>query len=379
MKKLGLYIHIPFCIKKCKYCDFISYESTPEDIINSYIKNLVTEIENKSEEASDYTVDSIFIGGGTPSIISESNIYSIMNAIHKNYKLDNIIEISIESNPKTLNKEKLQNYLDFGINRLSIGIQSFNDEDLKSLGRIHSVSDFHESYNFAREAGFKNINIDLMFSIPNQSVSNWMKNINEAMKIKPEHISFYSLKYEEDTVFYNMLMNGELKENDDESDRTMYWDAVNKLKENGYNHYEISNGALDGYECKHNLKYWSMEEFLGFGISASSFFMGQRYVNEKDLSTYINGIKTNKSIILDKHRNNEEDNISEFIFTGLRKLEGINIEKFKEYTKIDIFDRFEKEIEELTEQSLLELENQFLKLTPRGIDISNTVMSKFIL
>jgi len=378
MKKLGLYIHIPFCIKKCKYCDFVSYEASSQDMVNDYIKSLIIEMKNKSEEASDYVVDSIFIGGGTPSIISESNIYEIMNAVHKNYKLDDTIEISMESNPKTLTKEKIKNYLDFGINRLSIGIQSFNDDDLKSLGRIHTVKDFHESYNIAREGGFKNINIDLMFSIPNQSVSKWMKNIKEAITIKPEHISFYSLKYEEDTVFYNMLMNGELKENDDESDRTMYWDAVSELKENGYNHYEISNGALDGYECKHNLKYWSMDEFLGFGISASSFFMGQRYVNEKDLITYINSMKNNKSIILDIHKNNEEDNISEFIFTGLRKTEGISIEKFKEYTKTDIYDCFKKEVEELEEQKLLELKEGFLKLTPRGIDISNTVMSKFI-
>ncbi len=378
MKKLGIYIHVPFCLKKCNYCDFLSVDDADNYSKKAYMQSVIKEIDLYKDNISDATIDSIFFGGGTPSIIYEGYIYEILNKLDQIGNISKDCEISLESNPKTLTPEKLAHYLDFGINRLSIGAQSMDNLALNTLGRSHKAEDFIHAFEMAKALGFKNINIDLMFSIPGQTEKSLDQTIRRTLDLDPTHISFYSLKFEEGTSLYDLLRFGQIEENDEEIDRRMYWEGVNTFLEYGYKHYEISNFAKDNYACKHNLKYWSMDEYLGIGASASSFLNGRRWTNTKDIKAYTKQLKENKTVVLDIHTNSEQDNISEFIFTGLRKNAGIDLEVFKEYTGARFEDLFEKQLEEHLESGLLVKKNSQLFLTSRGIDISNTVLSAYI-
>lgn len=378
MKKLGLYLHFPFCIKKCKYCDFLSFEIDDEDVYLDYANAVVLEILRWKDKLVEYEVDTIFFGGGTPSLMSNKGMNCIVNALNE-LNLSKDLEFTIEANPKTVDYEKLSFYTSLGINRLSLGVQSLDEHVLQFLGRIHSAEDFIKNYREARKVGFENINIDLMFSIPNQSISQWMDTVKQAIDLQPEHISFYSLIIEENTPLFDMKAIGAFKEIDDDIDRKMYWDAINVFQTSGYEHYEISNMALDSYICRHNMKYWSMQEYIGVGAGAHSLFRGQRFSNETRLNKYIENANKNITNKIWEHKNNRSDDISEYIFTGLRKIQGINLDHYKKYFGIDINEHFEDQINIFINKKWMVRKGNHLKLTPKGLDISNQIMAEFIL
>jgi oxygen-independent coproporphyrinogen-3 oxidase len=386
-KPLGLYLHIPFCTEKCNYCDFLSFGGVGNDRQGQYVNALVKEIEYYGKEYHNkYYVDTIFIGGGTPSILEVALIAELMAAVRANFHVLPDAEITMESNPKTLNRYKLNRYFDLGINRLSIGAQSLDNDLLAFLGRIHRAEDFLESYQAAREAGFQNINTDLMFGIPGQNMECWLDTLKKVLKLMPEHISFYSLQIEEGTPFFKMYREGRLEPIDDDADRDMYHRAVELFYREGYHHYEISNCGRPGYECRHNLKYWSMDEYLGLGLGAHSYLEGARFSNAERLSDYVEAgrVSENKStspFIVWYHKNSRQEDISEYLFTGLRKREGIDLDDFEA--------QFQQPIEEIYADNwhrlkafiesgyLVKTENR-LYFTKQGIDISNTILTEFV-
>lgn len=381
-KALGLYIHIPFCIRKCNYCDFLSFSGIGDDEQEAYFRSLLHEIEGYHKiYGNKYYVDSIFIGGGTPSLSDESMISELMTAVRNTFSVAPDAEITIESNPKTLTEDKLNIYLQAGINRLSIGAQSFDDELLHTMGRVHSASDFLLNYSLARACGFRNINIDLMFAIPGQTIKTWRNTLEKAIGLEPEHISFYSLQLEEGTPFFSMCRDGSLKGIEDELDRTMYHDAVKLLKNIGYEHYEISNAAKEGYACRHNLKYWSMEDYLGIGLGAHSFMGGTRFSNCTDLEEYIShsaSCPEGSSVVQWEHRNSQEENIAEYLFTGLRKIKGIELADFAKKFGASLESRYGEVLKKHQTGGLIQVDNGWLHFTEKGLDLSNIVLTDFV-
>ncbi|MDD3168600.1 MAG: radical SAM family heme chaperone HemW [Eubacteriales bacterium] len=383
-KALGLYLHIPFCIRKCNYCDFLSFSGIPQDEQKAYFRSLLHEMKVYHEIYSNkYYVDSIFIGGGTPSLADEGLIRELLTAVRDDFTVAPDVEISIETNPKTLTKNKLNTYMEAGINRLSIGAQSFDDELLSTLGRAHSTADFFMNYSLARECGFRNINIDLMFAIPGQTMKTWIDTLEKAIGLEPEHISFYSLQLEEGTPFFSMSEEGSLKMVEDELDRDMYHGGVKLLKNTGYQHYEISNAAKEGYSCRHNLKYWSMEDYLGLGLGAHSFMDGIRFSNGTDLKGYgnighVDAFPTRDSFMQWEHRNTEEESISEYLFTGLRKIRGIDLADFSKRFGADLESVYGETLDKHLRSGLIQIESGRLRFTKKGIDLSNTVLADFV-
>ncbi len=376
-KKIGLYIHIPFCKSKCHYCDFNS-QAGKEALIEAYFHTLQQEIRNSSEHMRDCVISSIFIGGGTPSLPDAKYTYQLMNACKQYFKIDSKAEITIESNPGTLTYEKLLSYRIIGINRLSMGLQACQDVHLKKLGRIHSAEDFMANYEAAVKAGFKNINADLIFGIPGQTVNDWRETVDRVIRLGLQHISCYSLKIEEETPFYDMLRAGSLQPVDDELDRRMYWYAVDELKKRGYIHYEISNFSLPGYECRHNLVYWEAEEYLGIGAGAHSYLGGKRYNNIYDIEDYINITVNNGNPAENVQLIDRTESMAEYMILGLRLVEGVSIKQFELRYGEDVFGIFGKQIDKLLKKQLLELEGERLRLSPYGLDIANAVFEEFI-
>jgi oxygen-independent coproporphyrinogen III oxidase len=391
MKRLGLYIHIPFCIEKCRYCDFLSFGGRDTSLHSAYVEALLAEIENANGDG--FIVDSIFIGGGTPSLLEAEHICRILNQINLGFTLHPDIEITIESNPKTLTREKLMAYRNMGINRLSIGAQTLNDELLGFMGRIHNAKDFVENYWEARACNFANINVDLMFAIPGQTLQIWDNTLSEVLSLKPEHISFYSLQLEEGTPFYRMFEEGNLNYIDDQTDRRMYREAIAKLERGGYVQYEISNAARPGFECKHNLKYWSMDEYLGLGLGAHSYINGWRFSNETDLVSYMDlGHQLTKQsnekqrnlhnspFVVWENENTRQDDISEYLFTGMRQIEGISLDHFQRKFGVPILEIYASEISKHIKAGLLknDLSNGRLRFSDKGIDLSNSVLKDFV-
>lgn len=384
MKKLGLYIHIPFCVRKCKYCDFLSFDNLDETVKGRYVNALFSEIRIQAANFCDYEIDTVFIGGGTPTAIPAQSLSEIIKCIKENFNVTEDAEITTESNPGTMTREMLETYKEAGINRLSIGVQSLDDRVLKALGRIHTAEEFKNTYFTARSAGFDNINIDLMFAVPLLTEKIWEETLLEAIKLAPEHISFYSLQLEEGTEFYEMYRKGQLVLTDEDTDRRMYHNAVKLLQDAGYCHYEISNAARPGFESRHNLKYWMFEEYLGLGLGASSFVGGKRFVGTRIMEEYFAQYEnTEKLPLLPQNAaelNTEADSVFEYIFTGLRLVCGIDLARFSKY--------FGKSFEEYYPDKLKYIENMIadgfmfrseskLGLTLSGIDISNSIMSEF--
>lgn len=374
MKEMSLYIHIPFCKQKCLYCDFPSYAGK-ENLINDYVEALNKEILKKCKN---YKVISIFIGGGTPSYLDEKNLESLLKTINSLTFKDNI-EFTVECNPGTINEEKLSIMRKYNVNRISMGLQSTSDNLLKEIGRIHNFEEFKKNYNQARKLGFENINIDLMFGLPNQTVEDWKKTLEDVVKLNPEHISAYSLIIEEGTCFYKLYSDNKLNLPCEEDERAMYIFTKNFLREKGYHQYEISNYAKDKKECVHNKVYWKCNEYLGLGVSASSFVDEKRFKNIDDISSYIEKINKNKDITEELHVNNIKDSMEEFMFMGLRMIEGINLNEFKRRFRSDIFEVYDSVIKNNLKKGLLVLDSEKLYLSQKGIELSNYVMSDFML
>lgn len=383
MKQLGIYIHIPFCKSKCKYCDFVSFQGK-EEKQDAYIECLLKEIEKQKldEINKKYKVTTIYIGGGTPSFIDSKHIEKILKLLKE--KLQNNsseeIEVTMEVNPGTANKEKLTKYKEAGINRLSIGLQSTNNKILQEIGRIHTYEQFLETYHLAKEVGFKNINVDLMLALPNQTIQDLKESLEKIIELNPNHISVYSLILEEGTPFFELEQAGKLNLPDEELERQMYWYVKNKLEIAGYNHYEISNFAKIGEESKHNLNCWNQEEYLGFGLAAHSYFDNKRFSNTNNLDLYIKNINENnqeKNIELHE-RQSIEDKKKEYMLLGLRKIEGVSISKFKEKFIDNPIYLFKNELATLVEEDLIEVDIDSIKLTNKGLDLANLVWEKFV-
>lgn len=388
MKEVGIYVHIPFCKHKCYYCDFISF-ADKNSLIEEYIKWLKYEIkevgqgnrldyENKLDDL--VLVKTIYIGGGTPSFIESKYITEILKTIKENFVVDEDAEITVEMNPGTVDENKLKDYYNCGMNRLSIGLQETNNALLKEIGRIHTYEDFENTYSLARNVGFKNINVDLMLGLPNQNILDLENSINKILDLDPEHISVYSLILEENTVLKNKVDQGILTLPEDEMERKMYYTVKNMLENNGYIHYEISNFAKKGFESKHNLDCWSQKEYMGFGAAAHSYTNNFRFSNIENIEEYINNFKNNKEEdnLIFHEKQNRESKMKEYMMLGLRKIEGVNIQQFKnKFVENPIF-IFRKEIEKLVNEELLEVDGNFIKLTKKGLDLANLVWEEFV-
>ena len=388
MKRIGIYVHIPFCMNKCKYCDFISFGGK-EALIKEYIKWLCYEIKEVGEGIKkdiqnkyidNVSVKTIYIGGGTPSYIDSLYINQILNNIFANFNVEPNAEITIEINPGTVSIEKLLQYRKSGVNRISIGVQSTNNELLKMLGRIHTYEEFEENYKLAREIGFNNINIDFMIGLPNQTLEDINVIIEKVKKLKPNHVSVYSLIVEENTPISVKIGSGELKLPEEKSEREMYWKIKNKLEELGYHHYEISNFAIPNYESKHNLDCWNQCEYMGFGVAAHSYMDGARFSNTENLEEYIENYKLGKqenNFILHE-KQDKEAKMKEYVLLGLRKMDGLSCSNFESKFDKDIFDVFGDELTTLMEKDLITVDNGNIKLSNKGIDLANIVWEEFV-
>lgn len=377
MKKLALYIHFPFCKQKCYYCDFKSF-ANKEMYVDSYINALCKEIEKYNYLNKEYEITSIYLGGGTPSHIDSKNIVKVLDIVRENYAINKNAEITIEINPGTVDKEKLQSYYDAGINRISFGLQSTNDEMLKRIGRIHSYNDFVENYNVAREIGFNNISVDLIFGLPEQNTEIWNKTLEDIINLKSEHISAYSLKVEEGTPFYTMQSKGKLELPSEDTEREMYYVLKDTLKKNGYEQYEISNFAKKGYESKHNIAYWERQDYLGVGSNSASCIENKRFSNEENIEKYIEIINKNEFPVMYEETLSEEDIFVEEIILGLRMLKGINAIEILKNQPQERIDNFLRNKEKLLKNGLIEEKRDIIKLTDRGLDLANQVFVKFM-
>lgn len=374
MEGISLYIHIPFCKQKCRYCDFPSYPCK-ENLMEAYIEALCKEIQDR---VSDKCINTIFIGGGTPTYLNLEAWERLGKRIEKLNKTKKI-EFTVEGNPGTFTKEKLQYLKSIGVNRISMGLQAWQDNLLKSLGRIHSRSDFMESYKLCREIGFKNINIDLMFGLPNQSFTDWKETLKNVVNMSPEHVSCYSLIIEEGTPFYKIYEKNELSLPSEELERQMYEYCKRYLDENGYKQYEISNYAKPGYECKHNIVYWDVKEYIGCGSSSHSYLNSERVSNEKDIERYIKQINDKGNAMVSLYKNSKKDNIEEFMFMGLRKINGISKIEFYNRFGITVDCLYKSIIDKYKGFNLIKEDESRIYLTEEGINISNSIMSEFIL
>lgn len=372
MKELGIYVHIPFCKQKCSYCDFISY-SNKNDLVEKYIELLKKEIKSKKEEVKEYEISTIYIGGGTPSYIESKNIVEILETIKQNYNISKTAEITIEVNPGTATKEKFTNYVKAGINRISIGLQTCNDNLLKMIGRIHTYEEFLNTYNLAQEAGFKNINVDLMIGLPSQTLKDVKDSLEKIIGLNPKHISVYSLIVEEGTPIEERIEKGELILPNEELERKEYWKVKRTLEEYDYKHYEISNFSKAGYESKHNVNCWEQKEYLGFGVAAHSYINQKRFSNVETIEEYL---QKNEPII---HEIQDlESQKKEYMLLGLRKLDGVKISSFKNKFGSNPIMEFKDELNKLVEEKLIEIDLDEISLTPKGIDLANLVWEEFV-
>ena len=376
MKNLSIYIHIPFCIKKCKYCDFLSYPAS-EGEQETYVKLLLTEIEKQSLFYSGYQVISVFIGGGTPSVLEGKSIEAIMRKLKEKFNFAENPEMTIEVNPGTVTEDKLALYLHSGINRLSIGLQTADDSELMTLGRIHDYKTFLCTYELARKLGFSNINIDLISAIPGQTYLSYRETLSKTLELEPEHISAYSLILEEGTWFYEH--SAELRFPTEDEDRRLYELTEEVLSEYNYKRYEISNYAQEGYECIHNKTYWLRGNYVGFGLGAASMVDEVRWNNRRSVKEYEEDLLSTRTRIGENVQYlTTEDQMEEFMFLGLRLMEGVEMKAFKKKFGVSIEDIYGKTLEKLRQEKLIITDGR-IRLTPRGIDVSNYVMSEFLL
>ena len=385
MKEIGIYVHIPFCKKKCNYCDFTSF-CFDEEKIKIYFRALKEEISNfklDDDFLDTYEVTTIYFGGGTPSFPDSKYIVRIADLIKEKFHVDTKkVEMTIEVNPGTVSESKLIEYRLCGFNRISIGLQSTDDKLLDLIGRIHTYSEFIDAYNMAMNAGFSNINVDLMLGLPTQTEEDLIYSVRKVIDLHPSHISLYSLILEEGTPLYDAVQKGRVTLISERLEREMYWDAKKLLEANGYKHYEISNFARKGRESKHNLNCWNQEEYFGFGVAAHSYYKERRYSNTADFNKYIENIQ-NKKFENNVTINEVQSLLSkakEYMMLGLRKLDGVNISKFEEIFHMNPVYYFKKEIDKLVSYDLIQVDSDCdcIKLTKKGIDLANIVFEEFV-
>lgn len=378
--KIELYIHIPFCVSKCRYCDFLSF-SSDGDTVRKYTDALIREISSKKNKEN--ITDTIFIGGGTPSLLDVKYIKEIFDSLYDDFNISDDAEITIEANPGTITKEKAKAYAELGINRVSMGLQSADNEALKKLGRIHDFNHFLESYDILRNEGMSNINVDIMSGLPGQSVAKYEETLCKVCDVNPEHISAYSLIVEEGTPFYQMynpvdgLRRDELP--DEDSEREQYYMTRDILKDAGYFRYEISNYSKPGYECRHNTGYWRGVPYIGMGLGASSLWNGTRYNNTGDMSEYIRCSMKPDSIAENVQKLTDADRMEEFMFLGLRMTEGIQNSEFYEKFGVTVNEVYGEVIKKYSDMKMLEINGENMKLTDKGVDVSNIIFADFIL
>lgn len=373
-KPLGLYIHIPFCKRKCLYCDFCSFPAPKQEDIRKYVAELCREITERSGECTEHTVDTLYFGGGTPSILSIRLFEDIFRVLKKNYRISNDAEITVECNPLT-HKDDGEEYFKelkrLGVNRLSIGVQSANDAELKLIGRGHTFEEAERTYYAARAAGFSNISLDLMFALPSQSIKSFKGSLERILSLSPEHISIYSLQLEEKAPLFKMRDRYTFPSDDDAAD--MYEMIISKTAEHGYTHYEISNFAKDGYRSCHNTKYWHLDEYMGFGISAHSDFGGKRYENTSSFDEYLYGSKVCAESFPTLHERAEE-----YIMLGLRTKEGISAKEFQVRYGTDLYTSYGKKAERFKEEDLMVFLDDRICLTEKGFEVSNYILSDIL-
>lgn len=377
MDKISLYIHIPFCAQKCLYCDFPSF-ARKDHLRKAYIEALNKEIISLREKNNNLEINTIFIGGGTPSVLEADELECLLKEVAK-LNMAKDIEYSMECNPGNLTEEKLEVMKKYGVNRISMGLQAKQDNLLKGLGRIHNYKTFKENFLLAKKVGFNNINVDLMFGLPNQSLNEWEETLREIISLEPAHISAYSLIIEEGTAFYNLYENDKLKLPTEEEERKMYHLAKKILEENGFNQYEISNYAKEGKECRHNLAYWNMDNWIGVGSAAASYINGKRIKNISSVEEYINSIKDKGEAVEEIINNSKNDNMEEFMFMGLRKINGIDENEFKNRFSMNINDVYGEILNKYIGERLLIRESGRIFLSEKGIEISNVIMADFLL
>lgn len=369
-KEIGVYVHIPFCKRKCYYCDFISF-CEKDELQEKYINTVIQEIEDFFNLNKNVKIKTIYIGGGTPSFIDGKYIEKIMNIFNK----ENVVEATIEVNPGSASLEKLKKYKECGINRLSIGLQSTEDRLLKKIGRIHNYNDFLATYNLAREVGFDNINVDLMIGLPGQTIEDVKSSLNKVINLNPSHISVYSLIVEENTIIYNLIEQNKIVLPDEELERNMYWYVKNYLELGGYEHYEISNFAKNGKMSLHNWDCWNQKEYIGFGASAHSYLNRKRFCNIGVLEEYIKDFKNTKEV---QEVQSFYETKQEYMLLGLRKIKGVCISDFKnKFGENPIF-LFKNELNKLIEEDLLEITTNNIKLTNKGLNFANLVCEEFV-
>lgn len=375
-RNLGLYLHIPFCLKKCSYCDFYSFSPEGEDFIENYVSAMMLQMEDISGACRSYTVDTVYLGGGTPSMLPQNQLQRLLDSVKHNFKLQKGAEITMEVNPGTVNYKYLKAMRKAGINRLSIGMQSADDRELKTLGRIHTSAEFGETYKSARDAGFDNISIDIMYGLPSQTLSSLRRTLEYAADLAPDHISLYCLKIEEGTPFY--AMRDTLRLPDDDTEYDMYETAVDLLYRHGYERYEMSNFARDGKYSRHNLKYWNCDEYIGIGASAHSYFCGERYSVIRDASTYIDGLEVLEagiSIIDESRMIDKKESMNEYVMLRMRLDEGVDGAVFKERFGVDFGKKFGQYLDEYIEGGFVKKRGEKYSFTTKGMFVSNYILS----
>jgi oxygen-independent coproporphyrinogen-3 oxidase len=373
----GVYLHIPFCKSRCSYCDFATDVYRNADVVERYVEALCREIETAKppKDGTSNEIDTIYLGGGTPSLLSPPQLKQILRAVRERFTVDTKAEITMEMNPATVTLETLREYKSLGVNRASFGVQTFNDRDLKLLARGHDANDARQTFKLLRESGFANVSFDLIAGLPGQTLDDWKRNLDEAVAMRPEHLSLYLLEIHKGTPLAEQLRTGRRPLPDDDLAAEMYELMIDHLAVAGYQQYEISNFAKPGFESRHNSKYWTLDPVYGFGVSAHSFDGFQRYANERDTAAYVKRIEEFGVAEIVREG---IDAASEFIFLGLRLNSGIDVNKYRERFGIDLQEKYRHEIDRVNEAGLIDITTEHINLTRKGMLFSNEVFAEFV-
>ena len=374
----GIYIHIPFCRSRCSYCDFATglYQS---DLAERYVGAVVQEIKSSTLANRSIRVDTIYFGGGTPSLLLPPQVSQLLDVVHSRFEVHTETEVTMEMNPGTISAETLNGFRKLGINRASFGVQTFDDHELARLGRSHNADDARRTFSQLRDAGFENVSFDLIAGLPGQTLTQWKKNVEEALGLRPEHLSFYLLEVHAGTPLADHIRRGLQPKPDEDLAAVMYRWMLERAEEAGYEHYEISNLCLPGLASRHNTKYWIGDPYFGFGCSAHSYDgHGRRWENQRDMNQYVQAIESGESPIVNEELLNESDMRSEAVYLGLRMMRGVNTKRFRDSFGIDLVETYQTDLSRFVDAGLVELNGDTLKLTRAGALMSNEVFAAFV-